>query len=303
MSNPNVSTINYNGDTVDNITDKLLLKYDEKFNDLYNNIVHVNSSIMNKEELVIKTNNEISVKDNWIMILIIGAFFVILGGVLLILKGLGKIDNNKLIIGIIILILIYYGIVYYIIYGTSKIEDLRRQFDNKVKMKKYIAKDLVKQYVCPARCPKVNADLQYSPIAGYHQPTLRTDPQLDVWKYGNMPIDLYTTKKTPGKMFYSSPTGIPIYRDSYEEDKGDRPKQSFGTTYPSSTYYKCKWLGGNKNGGLPNNEENTFSSIPCSYRPNYAEQGKFICTKNPNKLPKALFEKVCNDVSVIKYNS
>ena len=61
MSIPTVSTIHYNGDTVDNITDKLLLKYDEKFNELYNNIVHINSSIMNKEELVIKTNNDISI--------------------------------------------------------------------------------------------------------------------------------------------------------------------------------------------------------------------------------------------------
>jgi len=306
MSNPNVSTINYNGDTVDNITDKLLLKYDEKFNELYNNIVHINSSIMNKEEIVIKTNNDISIKDNWIICLIIGAFFVVLFGVLLIIKGLGKIDNTKLIIGIIILIIVYYIIVYFVINGTPNVEALRKKFDYDVKMKIYDAKDLIKQYVCPARCPQISEENDFGDITGYQQPTLRTDPQLNVWKYGDMPMDLYTTKKTPGSMFYATPADIPIYRDTLEEDTIDSPKPFFGTTYPASTYYRCKWLGGSKNGGLPNNEESRYSSIPCSYRPNYAEEGRYVCSKNPNNLPNDLFKKVCNNVTDVlnkNYNS
>ena len=35
--------------TLNNITNNLILKYDDKFNKLYNKILHINSSIMNKE--------------------------------------------------------------------------------------------------------------------------------------------------------------------------------------------------------------------------------------------------------------
>ena len=41
---------------VNDITNQLILKYDDKFNQLYDENLNINSSIMNKEELIVKIN-------------------------------------------------------------------------------------------------------------------------------------------------------------------------------------------------------------------------------------------------------
>ena len=50
---------NHYSNNLNDITNELLLKYDDKFNDLYNKKIYLNSSIMNKEELINKINDEI----------------------------------------------------------------------------------------------------------------------------------------------------------------------------------------------------------------------------------------------------
>ena len=78
-------------------------------------------------------------------------------------------------------------------------------------------------------------------------PTLNTDPQNNVWKDGD------------GQ--YISPS------------KGN-----------SLTYYECKWLGGDINGNsLPIQDQNKYSTIPCTYKANYTQLNKFICNDDPNK--------------------
>jgi hypothetical protein len=107
-------------------------------------------------------------------------------------------------------------------------------------------------------------------------PTLSTDNQSNVWQFGDIPKGGYSSN-APIQQFYKSPTGIQDYNDSENE-----PRQSFGTTYPTSTYYECQWMGPpNQNPGLPN-PENKYSAIPCSYRPNFTEVGRYICNENPN---------------------
>ena len=48
---------------LNNVTNELLLKYDDKFNRQYNKIVSINSSIMNKEEIINRINEEINNKN------------------------------------------------------------------------------------------------------------------------------------------------------------------------------------------------------------------------------------------------
>jgi hypothetical protein len=162
-------------------------------------------------------------------------------------------------------------------------------------------------YQCPPSPCSANLDVSSeSPtIFGYEQPTLNTDPQLNVWQYGDIPTDLYTTPQNPASTFYSNQPNIPIYKNTLQEQIEDMPASTFGTTYPSSTYYQCQWNGSNlnkgvqnmNNAGLPNIETNTYSSIPCSYRPNFTETARYICTQNPNNLSSSQFNQVCNNVS------
>lgn len=262
------------------VTNDLLLQYDETFNELYNKKINIDSSITNKEEIILKTNEEIDIKNNTIFLIQCIIVLIILFGIVLILYGLGKIDLIKLIIFSIILI-----IIYCIIYFRKYFKTLKNEV--KVDMATYIATVIENNlpYKCPATCPPKNPAITVSTasLQGYEQPTLKTDPQLNVWQYGDMAQDLYTSAKTPGSDFYSNVT-IPNYTDTYEEQIVNSPKPAFKSTYPSSTYYKCQWQGGNSNGDLPNIESKTYSTIPCSYRPNFSETGRYICNRDPNTL-------------------
>jgi len=299
MSNSNINVLN-------NVTNDLILKYDENFNELYDKKIGIDSSIMNKEELIIKENDEITNKNNKITILKYTNIAIILFGVLLIIYGLGRIDMKKLLIYTTLLIITYTLVIIFTIYIHLSTRNILKNIKGvKVQMAEYIDTVIANEldYKCPATCtinPTVSADT----ILGYAQPTLRTDPQLNVWQYGDIPTDLYTTPENPAGNFYSNYKDIPNYRTTEEEKKGNRAAPFFGTSFPSSTYYQCQWNGGESNhGDLPNVENNKYSSIPCSYRPNFTEVGRYICTKNPNSLAGTDFEKVCDNVSYTNLES
>ena len=55
--------------SLNNITNELILKYDENFNELYDKSVSMNSTITNKEEIIYKINDEIQEKERQIIIL------------------------------------------------------------------------------------------------------------------------------------------------------------------------------------------------------------------------------------------
>ena len=275
---------------LNNTTNDLLLQYDTKFNDLYNKKVRFDSSITNKEEIIIKENDEIANKENTIFILQYLILLIIFFGIALVLFALGKIDYQKLIIITIILI-----IIYIIIYYRVQLNNVKQKV--KVDMATYISNVIENElpYKCPAKCSATSASTAPTTnlIQGYEQPTLKTDPQLNVWQYGDMPTDLYTTSN-----FYSNYTNIPNFNATSEEQLVNEPKSAFGTTYPTSTYYKCQWLGGDSNkGDLPNVESNIYSTVPCSYRPNFTETGRYICNKDPNNLQGTSFNNACDDVS------
>ena len=293
MSNSNINVLN-------NVTNDLILKYDENFNELYDKKIGIDSSIMNKEELIIKENDEITIKNNTLTILQYTNIAVILFGVLLIIYGLGKIDMKKLLILTIVLIIIYVLVIIFTVYiHVTSQNALKNVHGVKVQMAEYIDTVIADKldYKCPSKC-SVNPSVSANTILGYAQPTLKTDSQLDAWQYGDIPTDLYTSPENPASKFYSNYKDIPNYRTTEKEKLENRPKPFFNTSYPSSTYYKCQWNGGaSNNGDLPNVENNKYSSIPCSYRPNFTEVGRYICTKNPNSLSEPDFKNVCDNVS------
>lgn len=297
-SNENVNSIN-------SITNELILKYDDKFNQLHNKILNLNSSIMNKEELIIKEDELISQKESKILALEILIFFIILFGISLIFYALKKIDINRLIIYSVAIVFFYILIIWYYIYSSFNNKSLADKLKSlEVSMKSY-AHNALKTTIkdggekrfglkCPAKCQSINnPQPEKEPLISYASPTLKTDSQLNVWENGDMPTDLYTSKRNPGSKFYEKPNNIPQYYN-----RKNNPKEVHSTTYPRSTYYKCEWLGGDTNkGDLPNVESKKYSSIPCNYRQNFEEKGRYICLRDPNNLSSEQFKKVCDDVS------
>jgi len=296
MGDSNISILN-------NVTNDLILKYDEKFNKLYDKKLGIDSFIMNKEELIIKENDEITIKNNTLTILQYTNIAIILFGVLLIIYGLGKIDMKKLLILTIVLIIAYVLLIIFTIYiHITSQNALKNIYGVKVKMAEYIDSVIADKldYKCPATCTN-NPTISANTILGYAQPTLKTDSQLDAWQYGDIPTDLYTTSENPASKFYSNQKNIPNYTTTDEEKIENMPRPFFDTTFPSSTYYQCQWNGGESNNGdLPNVENNKYSSIPCSYRPNFTEVGRYICSRNPNNLPEGDFKNICDNVSYIE---
>jgi hypothetical protein len=262
--------------SLSNITNELIKQYDIKFNKNYQNIVQVNSSIQNKEEFIYKIQEVIIYKERNIIILQYFTFFVIISCILFLIYALGKM-NFKQFMGMVVLIFVilaiacYIHIIYYFNLQSvdARIRGLR------VDMKDYAKKVLenrIPDYTCPSTCstkPSEEFDItEENDYVNYNKSgeVLKIDPSLDVWKYGDIPINQDL--------------------NSMEElDDEDSPQPFFGTTYPKSTYYQCKWLGGN--GGMPNKMKegnNTYSTIPCNYKPNTTQLGRYICDNDPNEV-------------------
>jgi hypothetical protein len=136
MDNNNIHELN-------NVTNDLLLNYDKSFNSLYNKVVHLNSSIMNKEEIIVKENDEITNKNNIISILNYTNIFLILGGILLLLYGLEKINSKKLLIYSIILFHIYIIVVLFKVYVHVTTKNVIKNIKGvKVEMQDFISTEL-----------------------------------------------------------------------------------------------------------------------------------------------------------------
>jgi hypothetical protein len=263
--------------TLDNITNELIKQYDIKFNNNYKNIVQVNSSIQNKEELIYKIQGLIFYKERNIIILQYFTFFVLISCILFLIHALGKMQFKQFM-GIVVILFIvmaiacYIHIIYY--FNLQSIDSRIRGL--KVYMKDYTKKELenrIPDYTCPNTCTTKPSDEGYdiTEEADYVKydkwgQVLKTDPSLNVWKYGDVPInqDIQTMA---------------------EMDDEDSPQPFFGTTYPKSIYYQCKWLGGID--GMPRkmkNGLNKYSTIPCDFKPNTTQKARYICDNDPNEV-------------------
>ena len=264
--------------TLDSVTNELLKQYDIKFNKNYNDIVQSNSSIQNKEELIYKIQEVIIYKERNIIILQYFLYFTLISCILFLIYGMGKM-KFKQFSGLVVVIFIVLTIACYIhVIGYFNLYTVETRLKGlRVAMKDYATKALenrVPEYTCPSTCDTKESEeqLDITQDKDYYKynksgEVLKIDPSLDVWKYGDVPTnqDLETME---------------------EFDQENSPQPFFGTTYPKSTYYECKWLGGNEQGGMPRDmktSKSTYSSIPCSYRPNNTEVGRYICETDPNK--------------------
>jgi len=235
------------------VTNRLIINYDQKFNELYDKILVLNSSIMNKEEILAKERLEMRNKDLNIEYLNSILVFIILFSLLLFAHALKKIDTGKLIVGTILLLLLLFLICYYLYKRSLDLPNyMKKAF---VKMDDFydslLYKLVEKPYKCPTGCPTLDSeeiDSKDLSIKGNVSPTLITDPQNNVWKDGNT----YETFISP-------------------------------SNNKKLTYYKCAWLGGSINGNsLPIQDNKTYSTIPCNYKENYTQVQKLICTNDPN---------------------
>ena len=249
------------------------------------------------DQIIIKENNEIYLKENKIITLQYIILGIILFGILLFLNALNKLTLLQLFIATIVLIIIFIIIIYYVVYSRMSLYKVEKIIKNvAVEMEKYIIPDA--QYKCPTKC-STNTSSNTAPtteqVVGYEQPTLNIQPQSNVWQYGDIQNDLWTSDKKPASAFYYD-QDIPNYNQTFEEQITNEPKSTFGTTYPISTYYKCNWLGPPNSYGLPNTEQNIYSTIPCSYRQNFTETGRYICSSDPN-LSTTNFDDSCDVLS------
>ena len=280
---------------LDRVNNQLLLEYNEKFNKLYKQKLSLDKFIMDKEELVNKENDEALLKDHTIIILstIIYAYFSIV-----ILAGLYYIKLYGLD-AFIFLTIVVVSYISYNAYSEYYNVNSKLLFNQNIKsaavtMSNYV--DSTVSQIFPRKCPtncniksvqEENMDiiLNNNMIIPKNHPTLNSSPQINVWKHGDVPTDLFT-KPGYDKNIYINPSKLPNY---YSPDNS--PRSQFGAPLDSgATYYKCNWIGGNTYDGLPNKEPTKYSTIPCSYRENYRESGKFLCPTNidPNILGDSL---------------
>jgi hypothetical protein len=277
---------------LNSVTNELLLKYDNNFNELYNKIVKLNNSIKNKEEIINKMDDNIFEQDKIILILkyIICALIII--SLLFIAYSIRKLSFRNLLIASVIIIIYFLILIYYEAYRKFTLTEIKKEMDKiGINMQDYtrsLLSESIAPYSCPMKCNKKYIEIDQSKIKkinfSENTPILNIDPQTNVWKYGDIPDDLYTSYKLPPSAFFKSPNNIPLYNVTPEEEQENSPKSKFSTTYPMSTYYKCKWNGDINNTGGLSSEDGKYSSIPCSYKSNYSEEGKYICMDNPNKV-------------------
>lgn len=288
MNNNNLSLF-YSMTDLNNVTNQLLNEYGLKFNENYNDIVQLNSTIQNKEELILKTQEVILYRERNIIILQYILYYSISFLLLTILYAVKDINRNAYI-GIAIFLFIVLGIACYFhiakhfnyLYISSKLQGLRVAMESYAKK---LFENKIPPYECPSQCntkeedtdDKDNSDYKYENEGN----TLKIDPSLNVWKHGDIPVGRELD-----------------FAASIDEE--DNPQPFFGTSNPRNIYYECKWLGNKSGKNMPINmrqSKNKYSSIPCNYRPNNSELSRWICQKDPNTLDADGKEKYCQKIN------
>lgn len=305
MGNTNTNTSSYESEIdsinigsnsqLDEVNNKILYEYNKKFDNLYKLRLSLDEFIKNKEELVNKYNDEAYRKDYTIIVLSSLIYIYI---VLLILYGFYYIKFYGLdgLIFFSILAIVYICFNAYVQYKDVDASLLVNQTiqRNVIKMKNFTQAAIEK--VIPRKCPTKcvnkptkkddnskstpNQNSAYSNIITKKHPSLNSSSQIDVWKYGDVPNDLFT-KPEFNKDIYINPNK---FERNYYNDK-NYPKSNFDPPINSgATYYKCEWLGGDKDTQMPNPEKSSYTTIPCSYRDNFRESAKYFCPKgvDPN---------------------
>ena len=271
---------------LNNVTNQLLNEYNKKFNNNYNDIVQLNSTIQNKEEIIIKTQEVILYKERNIIILQYLLYYTIIIFVLTILFSLKELPLKQYLIILVFLFFVLVIACYVHLTKYFNLYNIGRKLDAlKVGMITYAQKvleDTVTPYECTSQCANkddTETDEEYNSNFDYENTggILNIDPSLNVWKNGDVPVG----------------TNI---SDLNKINKKDSPQPFFGTSYPKNTYYECKWLGNSSKGNMPidmRQSSKKYSSIPCNYKPNNTEISRWFCEKDPNSLKDDEISKYC----------
>jgi hypothetical protein len=247
----------YNSTSIDSITNDLILKYKEKYNKLYEEKELIDFAIMNKNEIILKENEEIKLKDvkiNTLKYLFILSLFIC---AFIILYSMDIFKIFILILGIIGLIIIFSILIYF---GNRQIYKFDKTLDD-IDMPYYLSsksKNNDNKFKCPAKCnpnKKSNLILDEEDLNNPNNP--------------NNPNYRYNTQ------------GFGSGDNNYIPD--------------NLIYYKCDWIGGNNYSGV-GKDNIKYSPIPCKYKQNFTQTGKYICLSDPNN-PKTDFYKSCKDVT------
>ena len=279
--------------TLDNVTNKLLMEYDTNFNDLYDTKLAIDTGIVNKENIDVDGRLSYDRKNFIINILHFSVYAVIVLSAILIAHAMAKINDKQLLIAIVVLSILY-AIGFWAIKKNTDPTVIVQQAavqigDNGVKLLKPFFQNT---YQCPIQCPPLfptvssetneedypDGPMGYgSKIKSFPHELLRTQSQNNVWVDGDIPNDINTTPENYNKL-YLKPRKLPIYLNNEMQKQAAEPKPFFrGIDKKFATYYKCQ----NNNG--KNNNIPRFSSIPCSYKPNYSEVGRYICSSDPSE--------------------
>lgn len=263
--------------SLNSVTNELLNEYNIKFNEKYNDIVQLNSTIQNKEQIIIKIHEVILYKERNILILQYILYYAVSFLAITILYSTKDIEFKQyVIIGIFLAVVFAVACIVHVNRHFNLYNITQKMNSLKVYMKDYAAKMIigtVNPYQCPSQCTtkdtddenEINLDYKYK----NDNSILKIDPSSNVWKYGDIPMgaNLETME---------------------EVDDEDSPQPFFGTSYPRNTYYECKWLGDKFIKNMPGNMKTNlskYSSIPCNYKPNNTEVKRWFCDEDPNDLP------------------
>jgi hypothetical protein len=269
---------------------KLVYKNQQKFNEQYDYTNNLNKSIMTKDRLInsVKDINKVNNRNlNILSSTLLLIFLSIIIGVLIYYKIL-SISGGKYIIIIFIVVYLYktYIEIKYQYRDFSKESEITSKELDKTLQNYYEQKKIEdNKYSCPNEYSIIenesNENDNYnkdnmSELVPYKR-YMNTDSSRDVWKYGSSVDTLYTSEDEPS--LYKSPTNLPTYRMSDEEDIYEPQPwvDGGGVNSKNGIFYDCKWEGGDDNTFAPIQKSYENSTIPCQYLPGFKTDSVKVC--------------------------
>ena len=291
-------------------SDKLLLEYDNIFNETNKTYNDNDKEINLKTKLLMVYHDDNSKKKNLISILQYSFIFILLSFFMLLIY------MNKLIslpLTIFIILFILGGLIYkYLTMKTSDNINLnitQNSLDTGNELKKtfeeaYLNLVGINNYSCQEYCnndtnSSTDPEITFQQINALENPKyLKQDSQRNVWLKGDLPDNTYTINDNKhyridgelvkgygyDKKLYKSPKNITPFRQTEDELENNKPATR--TIIPISekyaTYYNCDFLTNkDKNDKLPYKSSYKYTTIPCDNYPGFVETSKMICPDNP----------------------
>ena len=150
-----------NSQSIDVITNNLILKYKDRGNKLYEQKKLINTSIMNKDEIILKENEEIKLKDiriNTLKYIVIMSIFIC---AFIILYAMNIFTTAILIMGVLGLIIIFAIFIYFTNHRINLLDKAKDKIKNiNVDMPfiNNIIDKIENKFKCPSKCTKKSKD-------------------------------------------------------------------------------------------------------------------------------------------------